>query len=334
VIGVEWGSVVRRRGAPKRRSVIFRNPSGAPRFIIEPIEPRQLLSGTALNAVQAQNAVEALHDNLLHFEAVLAAMEHTGKFADTLPMIAGQTASGEASLGSIVKLSSLIDADVVTPLTAYVKQIAAGTGVPQDTEALAAGIQSVIQSTLGTNGQTVSVTDASSNSGKIDLEFSFNLKTTNSFSMTIGDKANVDMTFPSDIQGSAAIKVSNLNFETVFDTTSKVLTDATVKETGSKDLLDNFTFENFSAGIHLGVSATIPNGQEIDVGLLTLETTGTSQLSYGGDFSVGFTAPLTGTQLTDDAGAGAAGDFSFLDSLAETTIAVDPLVSLAIPVKL
>ncbi|MEI9803239.1 MAG: LysM peptidoglycan-binding domain-containing protein [Pseudolabrys sp.] len=273
-----------------------------------------------------------MHDNLAHFEAVLAAMEHTGNFANTLPMIAGQTPSGEATLGTLVKLSSLLDADVVTPLTGYVQQIAGGTNVPTNSAQLAAGIQNAIQNALS-NGDHVTVTD-NSTGGNIDLIFSLDLHTTNAFSLTIGSKSNVELSFPSDLQGKAGVKVSDFNFETVIASNSKVLTDATAQGAGSDDLKDHFTLSGVAADVRLDVKANIPAGHEIDDGLLTLETTAATALSYGGDFHVDFAHSVTGDELAKDAVDGAAGKTSFLTGLAETTIAVDPFLSLAIPVKM
>ena len=247
-------------------------------LVIEAVEPRLLMASTSLTGHQAQNLAQGLHDNLMHFEAVLAAVEKTDIYTHSLPLIAGSDGTTPATLGSVTRFDSLLAAEIVAPIQAYISQIGDGTKHPATSADLAADLQSVINSGLGSSG-SATVTDASDGTN-IDLKFSFSTSVDSHFGLTLGTNTNVTgLTVPTDLQGTLKLGLSNFDFETVVSASSKVLTDSAVQATGAADLLDGFSLSGVSVHVQADAALKIPKGQEFDAGLLTLETTAPSSTS-------------------------------------------------------
>ena len=302
-------------------------------LVIEAVEPRLLMASTSLTGHQAQNLAQGLHDNLMHFEAVLAAVEKTDIYTHSLPLIAGSDGTTPATLGSVTRFDSLLAAEIVAPIQAYISQIGDGTKHPATSADLAADLQSVINSGLGSSG-SATVTDASDGTN-IDLKFSFSTSVDSHFGLTLGTNTNVTgLTVPTDLQGTLKLGLSNFDFETVVSASSKVLTDSAVQATGAADLLDGFSLSGVSVHVQADAALKIPKGQEFDAGLLTLETTAPSSTSYSASLDTALSGTFSGATLNADAAKQAGSDFSFVHGLVTNTVDSNPNVVLSIPLSL
>jgi hypothetical protein len=306
---------------------------------VEAVEPRLLLSGTSLaSGTQAQNVAQSLHDNIAHFEAVLAALENFGKFGNTLPLAAGSGSAGAATLGAMANFANVIETDVVTPLNGLVTAIENGIAnnsgsptVPANTGDLAADINTLLNGALGTTGNAY-VTDHS-NGSNVDLVFAFSTAVTDSFSLTLGSNVNIPgITFPNDFQGSLTFNFT-FDFETVLNS---LPSSSSIDTPDAGDLIGSFSLQHVDIATAFTAQATLPSqGLEANLGLLTLDVgAGGASLDYSGGLTASLNTTLSGDTLSTDASNAAGGNTAFLNDLVAVSVTNDPAFSFNLPLGL
>nr|WP_305123214.1 LEPR-XLL domain-containing protein [Roseomonas sp. GC11] len=296
-------------------------PRPAPRWeaarlpVIEGLEPRLLLSGTALNAA----ALQALHDNLEHIETVLSGLEGEGVFAHSIPLM---NLNDTSTAGGMLAFSKVFASDIADPVQALI------SSVPADSGALATALQSAISGIIGSGaGESVQVTDISSGSVLgLTIQVADTIK--QNFSIDLGTVADTyGIRFPT-VAGTVDLSYG-FAFTVRLDTAALGASPTDAQEAAAF----NLSSASFTTGLHATADLT---GAHFNFGLLTLTVAaGGSGIDQQASYSGAFTNS-TGTALRSAATAIDGGDTSSLGSLVavsltgQTNGTVTPLLDLPV----
>ena len=261
---------------------------------IEMIEPRLLLSGTTVNAA----AVQALQDNLAHFETALGGLESIGVLANTLPLI---NVADQTKAGAILSFDDLVDNEILTPLTA----LASPGAVPADSGDLATQLRDAIKGVVGNDGgDAVFVTDKSAGS-KISLEIFINDAQKTNFNVDFGELTTLYGLRTPDVLGRIDLFYT-LSFRVDLETSG--LPDSPTAAQSN----NAFNISQITLGASLTATADF-TGAEVQFGILTLtaDPSVTTKLNLQASYS-GSGLAMTGGTLASLATQVDAGDLSGL----------------------
>ena len=268
-------------------------------FIIEGMEPRLLLSASV-----HVSAIQALHDNLLNLEHVMAGAEQTGALAHTVALIAS---NGSTTAGGIAQVHNAFDQDVVAALAAELTTLGAGHA-PVTSTRLATDLQQAIAGTIGTGaGHTVSVTDQS-DSSDTKLSFAITDAKTQSFDLDLGAVGLHDGMKVADSTGNSLAITYGFNFTAAV---SQALGDSpTATQSEQAFALSAATFDtslhatanlagkSFNIGImQLTVASSAPVPIDVQVGYhgVVADAAGNTLATEATAITGGNLASLTGT---------------------------------------
>jgi len=261
--------------------------------VVEGLEPRLLLSGTTVNAA----ALQALHDNFVHLESVLAGMEGEGVFAQAVPLM---NINDSHLAGEMLAFSKIFGSDIADPVKALIN------AVPADSGALASALQSAINGLAdpGAGHQVqAQVTDISVGA-VIGLTIQVSDLTTQSFSIDLGDTAApYGIHFPT-VTGTADLSYG-FTFTVQLDTAALGASPTDAQEAAAFDL----SAASFTTGFHAKADLA---GIDFSFGLLTLTVApGAAGIDQQASYAAAI-ADLSGTSLRAAASAIEGGDHSVL----------------------
>ncbi|KTQ85418.1 hypothetical protein NS226_19585, partial [Aureimonas ureilytica] len=259
-------------------------------MIIEPVEPRLLMSGTPLSAAAA--ATHAMADNLAHFEAVLDSLESFQAFGNDLALIE-VSGNGPNGLGHIAELAQFLKANIVAPMGALADSFSvANATLPGDSGALAQSLQDAI------NKPHVTITDRSdANSDVVDFDVSIRDHDTKGFHLDLGAVGEAwGIQLPSSLSGSLGLDY-DISLRFTFDQSDHT-----------------FSIQAASVGVDFTADLSIPDGVGFNLGLLELNIGNGTNLHFSGGVDASFSL-IDGNTLSQKALQAEGGANDFLNDL-------------------